>query len=83
MTLTENAYSAIESTLEKATARYQCIEVVKRTFVIVQNTLSWDQKMIIAVKQFEGSSLPCQRKLVLWAPKQRTHSNNKNFVCAA
>ena len=44
MTLTENAYSAIETTLAKATARCRYTEIIPRTFLIGQNSQSWDQE---------------------------------------
>ena len=46
MTLTENAYSAIETTLAKATARYRYTEIIPRTFLIGQNSQSWDQENV-------------------------------------
>ena len=48
MTLTENAYSAIETTLAKATARYRYTEVIPRTFLIGQNSQSWDQENVFS-----------------------------------
>ena len=38
MTLTENAYSAIGTTLAKTTARYRYTEIVPRTVLIGQNS---------------------------------------------
>ena len=48
MTLTENAYSAIETTLAKATARYRYTEIIPRTFLIGQNSQSWDQENVFS-----------------------------------
>ena len=44
MTLTKNAYTAIETTLAKATARYRYTEIIPRIFLIVQNSQRWDQE---------------------------------------
>ena len=47
MTLTENAYCAIETTLAKATARYRYMDHSK-DFLIGQNSQSWDQENVFS-----------------------------------
>ena len=84
MTLTENAYSTIETPLAEATARYRYTEIILiRTFLIGQNSQSWDQENVFAVNELENSYLPCQPMVALWAPKQPIHSTIKNLVSAA
>ena len=68
MTLTETAYSAIETTLAKATARYRYTEIIPRTFLISQNSQSWDQENV-----FSGQPI---RRFIL------AMSTNEGFVGA-
>ena len=48
MTLTETAYSAIETTLANATARYRYTETFPRTFLIGQKSQNWDQENVFS-----------------------------------
>ena len=48
MTLIENAYSAIETTLTKTTARYRYTEIIPMNFLIGQNSQSWDQENVFS-----------------------------------
>ena len=83
MTLTENAYSAIETTLAKGTARYRYTEIIPRTFLIGQNSQKWDQENVFSGQPIRRFILAMSTMLALWALKQRTHSTIKNLVCAA
>ena len=77
MTVTGNAYSAIETTLAIATARYCYTEIFPRSFLIVKTHKVGIKKLFLAVNQFEDLYLPCQPMLDLWEPKQRTHSTTE------
>ena len=71
MTLTENAYSAIETTLAKATARYRYTEIIPRTFLIGQNSQSWYQGNVFSGQPFRRFILAMSTNAGFVAPKQR------------
>ena len=57
MTLTEKAYSGIETALATANARYRYTEIIPRAFLIGQNSQSWDQEDIFSGQQFRRFTL--------------------------
>ena len=65
VTLTENAYSAIKTTLAKSTARYRYTEIIPRTFPIGQNSQSWDQENVFSGQPFRRFILAMSTMLSL------------------
>ena len=79
MTLTENAYSAIETTLAKATARYRYTEVIPRTFLIGQNSQSWDQEKLFSGQPFRRFILALSTNAGFVGAKTMNPFHNQNF----
>ena len=79
MTLTEIAYSAIETTLAKATARYQYIELIPMTFLISQISQFWDQENVCSGKPIWRFILAMSTNAVLVGAKATNAFHYQQF----